>query len=100
MKTAVSSKPTPAWVTSHKSGELELAAQPTGRSTGWTLSFPGVSTGLNLFQADQLVSASPGSWLVSESSWQLNSGSVPSHPGMVPLGVFVVIVSLNEPSPA
>lgn len=58
MKTAVASKPAPAWVTSQKSGDLELTVQPARSTAGWTLPFPDVSTDLNLFQAEQLVSAS------------------------------------------
>jgi hypothetical protein len=36
-------------VTAHSAGNLELTAQPAGRSTGWRLSLPNDS-GLNLFQ--------------------------------------------------
>jgi hypothetical protein len=53
-KTAASSRPTPAWVTSHKAGILELIAQPAGSSTDWRLSFPGAPVVLNLFQASWL----------------------------------------------
>lgn len=46
-----SSKPTPVWVTGHKTGRLVNLA-------GWRVSFPGASIGLKLFQAAQLVSVS------------------------------------------
>jgi hypothetical protein len=57
-KTAASPKPTPARVPTYKAGNLELITQPAGSLTGWRVSFPGSSVGLNLFQAALLLSAS------------------------------------------
>ena len=63
LKTAVSLKPAPTWVTAHRTGDLEHIVQPISSSTGWTVSFPSFLAGLNL-----LIQAA---WLVSASSRQL-----------------------------
>ena len=71
-KTAAPPRPTPAWVTAHKAGNLEHTAQPAGSSTGWRVSFPGASVGLSLFQAAQAgLCFFQAAGLVSESSLQL-----------------------------
>lgn len=57
-KTVASPRLTPAWVTAHKSRNVELPAQAAGSSTGWTACFLGASVCPNLFQAAQLVSGS------------------------------------------
>lgn len=52
-------------------GGLEHAIQPAGSSTCWTVSFPGASVGLNLFQAAWLLSAFFRQLVWSQSSLQL-----------------------------
>lgn len=39
LKTAVSSKPTSPWMTTHKAGNLEQPARPAGLPTHWRVSF-------------------------------------------------------------
>ena len=58
-KTAISPKPTPAWVTAHKAGNVKPTAQPAGSSAMESvLSRSGASVDWNLFRAAPLVSAS------------------------------------------
>lgn len=49
---AASPRPTPAWVTAHKPGNLEHTAQPSDSSTGWRMFFPSDSD-LNLSHVTQ-----------------------------------------------
>ena len=60
--TGASPKPFPAWVTTHKTGNLGHTAQLTGAQQVGRVSFPGGSVGPDFFQA---------AWLVSEPSLQL-----------------------------
>lgn len=39
-------------MTAHKTGNLEHTAQPAGRATGWTVSFPVKLFALSLFSAE------------------------------------------------
>ena len=55
LKTAVPPKPTLAQVTAHKAGSLEHAAQSADSSTGWRVTFPGVSVDMSLFQVAGLL---------------------------------------------
>lgn len=69
-------KPTLAWVTAYKAGNLEHMPQLVGSSTCWQVSFPGILVGLHLFQAAPLVSASSTHRVWSqESLWLFSSES-------------------------
>lgn len=59
---AASLKPTPARDSSQKLGNMEHTVQPAGTSAGWRLPFSS-NSGLNIFQAARLVSASSKSGL-------------------------------------
>ena len=92
-QTAASAKPTPARLT-HRAGNAEQAAQPAGSSTGWRVSFPGFSVGLNLsFQ---------GSGLVFSSSRQLVwSGSLLCSLALLSqerLSAFIIYLGKEGPS--
>jgi len=55
-KTAASPRPTTAWVTAHKAGNLEPTTQSAGSPTGWRMSCPDVSVDESVFWAADLVS--------------------------------------------
>lgn len=70
-KTAASPRPTTAWVTAHKAGNLEPTTQSAGSPTGWRMSCPDVSVDESVLWAAGLVSVVFfAAWFVSESSMQ------------------------------
>lgn len=61
-------KPTKAWATITKAGNLQPTTKPMGSSSAWRAFFPGDSAGLSIFWAIQLLLSVPWRvWLVSSS---------------------------------
>lgn len=86
LKDDASPRPTPAWVTAHKSGNLEHKAQPTESSKGWRVSIPSNSS-------RQIGWLLPGSW----SPLRIFLAA-PLHVVWEELPAFIALLWLGRPS--
>ena len=92
---AASTRPSPAWVITHKAEDLAHTAQAAGSSTDWSLFFRGLSCS-KLLLAAWLVSAS--SRLASESALLIWEFFTAQHPPLRGLSVFIAYSNRGRPS--